>query len=142
MFKWVLALLVLVAALAGGAYYNYVRNAGLDADLHKPRPYATLSTPDVHALLAAYEQELARVKGGVASAPGGEGAIDRADRSDLGGKARGFASFQKENERWKNQRGRVFEQEKQLADIRLEKSIRDRHLDDEWTRILRRVSTF
>jgi hypothetical protein len=142
MFKGVLALLVLVAALAGGAYFNYMRNAPLDADLHKPRPYATISTPDVTALLQAYEQELARAKGGVANAPGGEGAIDRADRSDLGGKARGFASFQKENERWKNQRGRVFEQEKQLADIRLEKSIRDRRLDDEWTRIWRRVSTF
>jgi hypothetical protein len=142
MFKAILALLVLVAALVGGGYYNYTRNVGIEADLHKPRPYATLSTPDVRALLAAYEQELARAKGSVAKAPGGEGVIDRFEASDVGGKAQGFASFQRENDRWKNQRGRVFEQEKTIADVRFEKSIRDRGLDDEWAIIWRRISTF
>ncbi len=142
MFKAFLALILGMAVLAGGAFYNYSRNAGLEADLHKPRPYATLSTPDVAALVAAYEQELARLKGSVAKAPGGEGVIDRFDSSDVGGKAKGFASFQRENERWKNQRGRVFEQEKTLADARFEKSIRDRRLDDPMHRIWLRLTTF
>jgi hypothetical protein len=142
MFKAFLALILGVAALAGGAFYNYSRNVGLEADLHKPRPYATLSTPDVAALVAAYEQELARIKGSVAKAPGGEGVIDRFDSSDVGGKAKGFASFQRENERWKNQRGLVFEQEKTLAEARFEKSIRDRRLDDPMHRIWLRLTTF
>ena len=49
---------------------------------------------------------------------------------------------ERENDRWKNQRGRVFEQEKTIADVRFEKSIRDRGLDDEWAIIWRRISTF
>ncbi len=142
MFKTILALLVLLIGVGGGGYYNYMRNAPMDADLHLPRPFGTFKTPDVAQLLAAYEKDLARLKGGVAKAPGGEGVIDRFDASDVGGKAQGFASFQRENERWKNARGQVFELEKTVKDLRLEKSIRDRGLDVERTRIWRRVSTF
>jgi hypothetical protein len=142
MFKVILALLIVGGALGGGAYYNYQRNAPMDADLAQPRPYKTISTEQVTELLKAYQSDVARVKGSVANAPGGAGAIDRADASDVGGKAKGFASFQRENERWKKERGQVFEQEKTLADLRFEKSIRDRKLDDEWTRIWNRVSTF
>jgi hypothetical protein len=142
MFKAILALLLVGVGLGGGAYYNYNRNAGLDADLHKPRPYKTIATAQVEDLLKAYQADLARTKQRVAKAPGGGGAIDRADSSDVGGKAKGFATFQRDNEQWKNARGQIFEQEKTLADLRLEKSIRDRKLDDEWTRIWNRVSTF
>ncbi len=142
MFKWILLLLILVGGVCGGGYYNYTRNAPMDADLALPRPYKTLTTPDVSKILAAYESDLARIKGSVAKAPSGEAAIDRFDSSDVGGKAKGFASFQRENERWKNARGQVFELEKTLKDVRLEKSIRDRGLDVEQTRIWRRISTF
>jgi len=142
MFKAILALLVLCSAVVGGGYYNYQRNAPMDADLQKERPYKTLATADVQKLLAAYGAEHTRAKNSVANAPGGAGAIDRFAASDVGGKAQGFATFQRENERWKNARGQVFEQEKTLADLRLEKSIRDRGLDIERTRIWRRISTF
>ena len=142
MLKLILALLVLVIGVGGGGYYNYTRNAPMDADLQLPRPYATVSTADVAKLLAAYEADLARAKGSVAKAPGGEGVIDRFGASDVGGKAQGFASFQHENQRWKNARGKVFELEKTIKDVRLEKSIRDRGLDIEQTRIWRRISTF
>lgn len=142
MLKVILALLVVGVALGGGAYYNYDRNVGMDADLGKPRPYKTITTEQVDELLKAYQKDVAHSKQAVAKAPGGANAIDRTDSSDLGGKAKGFANFQHENERWKNARGQIFEQEKTLADLKLEKSIRDRKLDDEWTRIWNRVSTF
>lgn len=142
MVKAILALLVLGIALGGGGYYNYTRNAPLDADLNKPRPYKSLSTPDVAQLLSAYQADLNRLKGSVGTKPGGEGVIDRFDASDVGGKAQGFASFQRDNQRWKNARGQVFELEKTIADVRLEKSIRDRGLDVESARIWRRISTF
>jgi hypothetical protein len=142
MLKAILALVIVCTALVGGAYYNYNQNAAMDADLAKPRPYKTISTEQVDELLKAYQVDIAHTKQAVAKAPGGAGAIDRADSSDVGGKAQGFANFQRNNERWKNERGRIFEQEKTLTDLKLEKSIRDRHLDDEWTRIWNRVSTF
>ena len=142
MLKAILVLLFLAIATGGTGYYNYTRNAPMDADLSKPRPFSTLKTPDVGQLLAAYEKDLARLKGAVASAPGGAEVIDRFDSSDVGGKAQGFASFQKDNQRWKNKRGQVFELEKTIGDLRLEKSIRDRGLDVEKTRIWRRISTF
>ena len=142
MWKAILFLVVLVIGVGGGGYYNYHRNAPMDADLQKPRPFSSLATPDVAQLLSADEQDLARAKGHVGKAPGGADVIDSFDSSDVGGKAQGFASFQKNNERWKNQRGQLFELEKTIADLRLEKSIRDRGLDDEQTRIWRRISTF
>ena len=142
MIKVILALLILVVGVGGGGYYNYTRNAPLDSDLQLPRPFKTLTTPDVAKLLSAYQADLARIKGSVANTPGGDEVIDRAGVSDVGGKAQGFASFQRENQRWKNARGQVFELEKTVADLRLEKSIRDRGLDVEQTRIWRRISTF
>jgi len=142
MIKAILVLVVLVVGVVGGGYYNYTRNASMDADLQQPRPYKTLATPDVAKLLAAYEADAARQKGAVTSAPGGAGVIDRFDSSDVGGKAKGFASFQRDNERWKNARGKVFELEKTIGDLRREKSIRDRGLDVEQTRIWRRLTTF
>lgn len=139
--KTFLALMILVIAVVGGGYYNYARNAHLDADLQQLRPFATLKTPDVAQLLSAYEKDVARLKGNVGQAPGGADVIDRFDSSDVGGKAQGFASFQKNNERWKNARGQVFELEKTINDLRFEKSIRDRGLDNEKTRIWRRLTT-
>jgi hypothetical protein len=141
MFKAFLALVVLVIAVVGGGYYNYSRNAPMDADLLQPRPFATLKTPDVAQLLSAYEKDVARIRGSIAKAPGGAEVIDRFDSSDVGGKAQGFANFQKDNQRWKNARGQVFELEKTIKDLRFEKSIRDRGLDVEKTRIMRRLTT-
>lgn len=140
--KVILLLLVLVVGVVGGGYYNYQRNAGLEADLHKPRPYAKFATADIVKLIAAYQKEIQRKKARTAGAPGGEDAIDRRDASDVGGKADAFAGFQRENERWKAQRGAIFEQEVQLKDLQFEKSIRDRHLDDPKFVFKQRLLTF
>jgi hypothetical protein len=142
MVKVLLLLLVIVAAGAGGLYYNYNRNAGLEADLHQPRPYAKIPTADLTKLIQAYQQEIKRRKAGIAAAPAGSDSIERRDSSDLGGRADAFAGFQKENERWKAQRGQVIEQEVQLKDLLFEKSIRDRHLDDPKYVLKQRLLTF
>ncbi len=140
--KLLLALIVLVGAAAGGLYYNYNRNAYMEADLHQPRPYAQVSTSDLGKLIAAYQSEIKQKKARVAAAPSGSDAIERRDASDIGGKADAFAGFQRENERWKAQRGRVMEQEVELKQLLFEKTIRDRHLDDPQFVFKKRLLTF
>ena len=140
--KAILALLVLVVAAAGAGYWNYNRNAGIEADLHKPRPFANVSTPDLAKLIAAYEEEAKRAKARVAAAPGGEDAIAQQDASDVGGKAQAFANFQRNNEAWKAQRGAVMEHQVEIEQLKFEKSIRDRHLDDPKEVFKRRLLTF
>ena len=142
MFKAILAILVVLAAVAGGGYWNYNRNAGLVADAYKDRPYKTLSTPDVAKLLAAYEADAKRAKQGVAGSPGEASQIDAYDSSDVGGKAEAFAQYQRQNERWKQERGRAMEQQYMVEALRFEKSVRDRHLDDEHARLWLRLTTF
>ncbi|HTO07121.1 MAG TPA: hypothetical protein VMR86_08690 [Myxococcota bacterium] len=142
MVKLVLLFVVLVAAAGGGLYWNYNRNAGMEADLHKPRPFANLSTPDLVKLIAAYEAETKRAKARVAAAPGGEDAIDRKGESDVGGKAEAFAAFQRQNEAWKAQRGAAMEHQVELEQLKFEKTIRDRHLDDPTEVFKRRLLTF
>src|SRR5262249_42747445 len=107
--KAFLLLVLLVGAIVGGGYWNYNRNAAMEADLHKPRPFANISTPDLVKLLAAYEDEAKRAKARVASTPGSDAAISRKGESDVEGKAEAFAQFQRQNEAWKAQRGNVME---------------------------------
>jgi hypothetical protein len=128
--KALLLLVVLVVGAAGGLYYNYNRHASIEADLQKPRPYAKIPTADLAKLIQAYQSDIKRAKARVAAAPTGSDSIDRRDASDVGGKAEAFAGFQHQNEQWKEQRGRVMEQEAELKQLLFEKSIRDRHLDD------------
>jgi hypothetical protein len=91
--------------------------------------------------IANTQKDIARRKGGIASAPGGSGAIDAQDSSDVDGKARAFAGFQRQNEEWKQRRGAVMEQEILLKDLLHEKQLRDKDLDS-FSRIKRRVLTF
>jgi len=137
----ILVLLVLVLGTVGAGYYNYQRNAAMDADLAEQRPYRAVPTPELVKLIASTQKDIQRQKGAVASAPHGASAIDAKDSSDVGGKAQAFAGFQRENERWKAQRGAVIEQEILLKDLQHEKQLRDKDLDS-WSRIKRRVLTF
>ena len=142
MFKAVLALVVVLVALAGGGFWNYQRNAHLVADVEKPRPYGSLSDADFEQMLAAYEGEARRAKQGVANTPGEAAQIDAYGSSDLGGKAEGFESYQRQNERWKRERGRAMEQDFMVKELRAEKAIRDRGLDDPRKRFWLRLTTF
>jgi len=142
MAKWLLLFVVLVGAACGGLYYNYQRNAYMEADLHKPRPYAQIPTADLAKLIQAYQGEIKQQKSHIAATPGGSDSIDRQDASDVGGKADAFADFQRANEHWKAQRGRVMEKEVELKDLLFEKTIRDRHLDDPKFVFKQRLLTF
>src|SRR5262245_23499195 len=139
--KYVFWLLVLCVILGGGGYYNYQRNAAMDADLMAKRPYREGPKAALMATIASTKKDIARAKGRVAGAPGGESQIDRTDSSDVGGRAQAFAGFQRSNEAWKAQRGAVMEQEVILQELQHEKELRDKDVD-RWTRIKRRVLTF
>jgi hypothetical protein len=128
--KLILLLLLVVGGVVGFGYYNYNRNADIEADAHLPRPYAKYETKDVEAMIKAYQQQIEAAKKRTSAEPTGAGAIDRRDSSDVGGKADAFAGFQRQNEHWKERRGEVFELEGELKKLQFEKSIRDRHLDD------------
>jgi hypothetical protein len=137
----VLLLLVLLVGLVGGGYYNYQRNEAMDADLKEARPYRAVPTADLVKLIATSQKDIARQKGAIAAAPHGASAIDAQDASDVGGKAKAFAGFQRENERWREQRGAVMDQEILLKELQHEKQLRDKDVDS-WTRIKRRVLAF
>jgi hypothetical protein len=138
MFKYVLLLIVLVVGLGGAGYYNYQRNAAMDADLLEPRPYRAVPSADLAKIIASTQKDVARRKGSIASAPHGASAIDAKDASDVGGRANAFAGFQRENERWKNERGAMMEQEVLLKQLQHEKELRDKDLDP-MSRIKRRA---
>ena len=139
--KAVFMLVVLCAVLGGAGFYNYQRNAAMDADLMEKRPYREVPTAALMATIASTKKDVARAKGNIATAPGGSANIDRTDSSDVGGRAQAFAGFQRSNEAWKAQRGAVMDQEGILKELQHEKELRDKDVD-QWTRIKRRVLTF
>ena len=126
--------------LAGLA--NYHRNAPLDQELEN-RPYGTISDEDLAALIDAYTTE----RGGAIARMGSK----RQDRTrvmdgfapgDLDGKLKAFDSFQRKNERWREQNRQRIEFDIELEKLKKEKGIRERGLDQERNRILRRLLTF
>jgi hypothetical protein len=141
MFKYVFLLIVLVVGLGGAGYYNYQRNAAMDADLAENRPYRAVPSADLAKIIASTQKDVARRKANLASAPSGASNIDATDASDVGGRAHAFEGFQRENDAWKNQRGAAMEQEVLLKDLLHEKQLRDKDLDPV-SRIKRRVLTF
>jgi hypothetical protein len=142
MFKALLALVVLAAVVAGGGYWNYQRNAYLVADVEVARPYGSLSDSDFKQLLAAYEAQAQRARGGVSNTPGEADQVDAYDSSDVGGRAQGFESFQRQNDKWKRERGHAMEEEAMVQALRKEKALRDRGLDDPAERFWLRLTTF
>ena len=140
--KAILGILVLAVLLAGGGFWNYQRNAHLVADVEGVRPYKTLSDDDFAQLLAAYESQAKFARAGVANTPGDAAQVDAYGSSDVGGRAQGFESYQRQNEKWKRERGNAMEQEAMVAALRKEKSLRDRGLDDPKARFWLRLTTF
>ncbi len=137
--KALFALLVLCAALLGGGFLNYQRNAGLDKDLQF-RPYAGYSDRDLDAMRRAYEQQAAQMRGGLGEVD--QSRIARTKPSDYQTKLREFERFQQENERWKEGHREMLGTQVVAEAIRKEQEIRRAGLDNPWKRILRRATTF
>ena len=132
-----IVLIVMGIPLAGGL--NYVRNEPLDNEL-KDRPYAGISDADLDSLLGAYDKELSRYNG-VADDPLATSYNSPESYKAYDEKVAAFERFQKSNESWKRVRREAAGHETTLKALQHERSIRDRGLDQEWQRIMRRVTT-
>ena len=132
---------IIVCALLIGGFVNYRRNAPLDAELQN-RTYSELKADDLDALLAAYEQEIRRLRVWVDEEPMAAPADRARSASDVGGRAETFSRFQREANRWRALRYEVLEREASIEALQHEKSIRARGLDLRWRQILQRVTTF
>lgn len=133
-------LLLLLLALAGGGYYNYERNAPLDADLQN-RPHATLSTRDLEILYQAHKSELERLTKQLAAKPDGTQEVQNYAPSDVKGKLQSFDRFQSRNKAWQDVYGDKVDQEIALESVEKERVIRQKGLDKRLNQILRRVTT-
>jgi hypothetical protein len=142
MAKFFAVLMGLIVVLAIGAYYNYQRNAHLDKELEN-RAYASLGDSDLDALISAHTSERDKIKGTL-----GDGKADPTRvmygfaPSDLKGKVKAFDHFQRRNSRLKELNRIALQHQVVIEALQKEQSIRDRGLDKEWTRIMRRVTTF
>jgi len=140
MAKILVVLLVLVLCVGGAGYWNYQRNAPLDAELQN-RPYAAYSDDELSLLREAYESEKSSHERRLERVAQSGGAEQAYAPSDLSGKIDGFRAAQKQSARWKRARDEVLDREVEIERLQHELSIRARGLDDEWTRIMRRVTT-
>ena len=142
MAKFFAALLVSLAMIAGAGFYNYQRNAALDLELSN-RSYANLSDADLYALIEAYTGEGAKLKRTLSGATGDPtAAMNGFAPGDLDGRLAAFNDFQKRNERFKRVSRAELQHRVMIEALEHERTIRARGLDDEWTRIRRRVLTF
>ena len=135
-------LLIATVGVVLAGFANYQRNAPLDKELEE-RPYGTISDEDLVALIDAYTME----RGGTMARMGGKKddrttVMDGFAPGDLDGKLKAFDSFQRKNERWRNQNRQRIEFDIELERLKKEQGIRDRGLDEERNRILRRLLSF
>jgi hypothetical protein len=142
MAKFFAVLMGLIVAVAIGGYYNYQRNAHLDKELEN-RAYASLSDPDLDALISAHTTERDQMR---ATLGGGKADPTRVmygfAPSDLKGKVQAFDHFQRRNSRLKELNRIALQHQVVIEALQREQSIRERGLDQESTRIIRRVTTF
>ena len=137
---WKFLLVLSVAGLCAGGFLNYRRNAHLDAELQN-RIHGDMSDPNLAALIAAYQEQVAQLAAQVGEAPPGQDELDSFAPSDIQGKVQGFERFQQYNRAWRRSRAELFEQEAALEELRREQSIRERGLDKPFNRVKRRVLT-
>ena len=131
--------IVALAALGAGGGWNYQRNAYLDKDLEF-RPFATLTDTHLVQLLDAHRQNVVTLHMSAGQAP----SVNMAgiDESDLQGKIAAFDRFERQNSAWKDRHGLALQEQARVEGLEREQQIRAAGLDQEWRRILRRVTTF
>jgi hypothetical protein len=135
---FLIAIVALGVLCAGGAW-NYQRNAYLDKDLEF-RPFKTLTDAHLVQLLEAHKQNVVTLHMTAGKAP----SVNMAgiDESDLEGKIAAFDRFERQNSAWKERHGIALQEQARVEGLEREQQIRAAGMDQEWRRILRRVSTF
>lgn len=134
--------IVLMAVLAGGAGFNYVRNEPLDADL-VGRTYATLSDEDLVALVSAYQDQARAIESnGAPSSQDPTRMLDGFAPSDFQGKLQAFDRFQRLNATQNETRRLLLEQNAAVDALEKEQALRRTGVHREWGRIKRRLLTF
>ncbi len=134
----VLALLV----LGIGGFANYQRNADLDTEFQKRRPYRGTSDADLELLIQAYTEERLGLQARLDSDRDRTGVMDGYAPSDFNGKLKAFERFQRKNESWREANRAKLERELVVEEIRREQAIRRSGMDSPWKRIRRRVLSF
>jgi len=140
--KFFLVLVLLVVGLGVAGFANYQRNEPLDHELQN-RPYQAYKIEDLQKLENAYQGEMDGLQARL-SRTGGDNTrmLDGYAPADFDGKLKAFERFQRKNNSWRDTNRARLEHEVELEKIQSELSIRERGLDDELTRIKRRVLTF
>jgi len=138
--KFLLVLVLLAGAVAGGGYWNYQRNAYLDEEL-EDRPYAKLSLEEIDMLIEAYQIEKQKYERQLALVSQRQDPMERYSDEDLSGKLEGFDRVQRNSSQWKAVQRQMLDQEVEIDRLEREKSLRATTTDDEWNRIWRRVTT-
>ena len=140
--KLFLILLLLVAGVGIAGFANYQRNEALDHELQN-RPLKAYAIEDLEKLANAYQGEMDGLQARL-SRTGGDNTriMDGYAPADFDGKLKAFEQFQRKNNTWRDTNRARLEHEIELEKIQKELAIRERGLDDEFTRIKRRVLTF
>ena len=140
--KFLLIVLVLGVALGIGGYTNYERNAHLDEEL-RDRPYAGYSDADLDSLTNAYEGEMSGLQARLGKAAGDNTRVmDGYAPADFDGKVKAFEQFQRKNNAYRDTNRKRLGHQVELENLQKEQRIRSEGLNDEFTRIKRRVLTF
>lgn len=140
--KFLLVLLLLVVGVGVAGFANYQRNEALDHELQN-RPYQAYKLGDLEKLASAYQGEMDGLQARLARTGGDNTRImDGYAPADFEGKLKAFEQFQRKNNSWRDTNRARLEHEVELEKIQKELAIRERGLDDEFTRIKRRVLTF
>lgn len=135
-----LALLVLLALLAGGIGWNYQRNLALEEQEAQARPYRTLSDADLAVLLAATEGEAERL-GASYEAARDQRVSTRVEGAHTSERLRDFERVQAHGRNVRALGRRTSEIEASLAELRREQEHRAGQ-GDELQVFLRRAFTF
>ena len=140
--KFILVLLLLVVGVGVAGFANYQRNEALDQELQH-RPFKAYSLEDLQKLSSAYQGEMDGLQARLSRTAGDNTRMmDGYAPADFDGKLKAFEQFQRKNNSWRDTNRARLEHEVELEKIQKELAIRERGLDDEFTRIKRRVLTF
>ena len=130
-------LLVLFALLVGGGAWNYHRN--LERESREDRPMRGYAEADLKKLLAAYEQEQARLARRAGATPRAQ-VVQPAAGQLVGENVRDFERVQRQSRRVRDANGDLAESELMVKQIERELQYRDQERDP-MALLIRRVTT-